>query len=110
MADGHRAPWLLTVAELRAEVDAGRVDALLLAMTDMQGRLQGKRLPRRLGEHAQDHTDGGPANCRTDTARGRRRHEAGDPPTGLCLGASAQDRTKAITTIVYLSITIQRVA
>jgi glutamine synthetase len=44
MADGHRAPGLLTVAELRAEVDAGRVDTVLLAMTDMQGRLQGKRL------------------------------------------------------------------
>jgi glutamine synthetase len=37
-------PGLLTVDELRAEVEAGRVDTVLLAMTDMQGRLQGKRL------------------------------------------------------------------
>ncbi len=29
---------------LRSEVDAGRIDTVLLAMTDMQGRLQGKRL------------------------------------------------------------------
>jgi glutamine synthetase len=34
----------LTVDELRAEVEAGRVDTVLLAMADMQGRLQGKRL------------------------------------------------------------------
>src|ERR1700742_835569 len=30
--------------ELRAEVEAGRIDTVLLALTDMQGRLQGKRL------------------------------------------------------------------
>jgi glutamine synthetase len=30
--------------ELRAKVDAGEIDTVLLAMTDMQGRLQGKRL------------------------------------------------------------------
>ena len=35
---------LLTLDELRAEVEAGRVDTVLLAMADMQGRLQGKRL------------------------------------------------------------------
>ena len=35
---------MLTVDDLRAEVEAGRVDTVLLAMTDMQGRLQGKRL------------------------------------------------------------------
>jgi glutamine synthetase len=35
---------LLTVEELRGEVEAGRIDTVLLAMTDMQGRLQGKRL------------------------------------------------------------------
>ncbi|MDQ4106790.1 MAG: glutamine synthetase family protein [Actinomycetota bacterium] len=29
---------------LRGEADAGRIDTVLLAMTDMQGRLQGKRL------------------------------------------------------------------
>jgi glutamine synthetase len=35
---------MLTLEELRAEVDAGRIDTVLLAITDMQGRLQGKRL------------------------------------------------------------------
>ncbi len=29
---------------LRAEIDAGRIDTVIVAMTDMQGRLQGKRL------------------------------------------------------------------
>jgi glutamine synthetase len=33
----------LTVAQLRDLVDAGTVDTVLVAMTDMQGRLQGKR-------------------------------------------------------------------
>ncbi|MEV0646989.1 glutamine synthetase family protein [Phytomonospora sp. NPDC050363] len=37
----------LTVDQLRADVDAGRVDTVLLALTDMQGRLQGKRLAAR---------------------------------------------------------------
>src|SRR5215208_1782471 len=35
---------MLTVEELRVEVEAGRIDTVLLAMADMQGRLQGKRL------------------------------------------------------------------
>jgi glutamine synthetase len=43
-ADGSRAPGLLTLDELRGEVAAGRIDTVLLAMVDMQGRLQGKRL------------------------------------------------------------------
>jgi glutamine synthetase len=38
----HTAP--LSVGELRAAVADGTVDTVLLAMTDMQGRLQGKRL------------------------------------------------------------------
>ena len=29
---------------LRQEIDAGRIDTVIVAMTDMQGRLQGKRL------------------------------------------------------------------
>ncbi len=33
--------------ELRARTDAGEIDTVLLAMTDMQGRLQGKRLTAR---------------------------------------------------------------
>src|SRR5262245_28488428 len=38
---------LLTVDELRDEVAAGQVDTVLVAFTDMQGRLQGKRLHAR---------------------------------------------------------------
>ncbi|NUR93350.1 MAG: glutamine synthetase [Nonomuraea sp.] len=38
---------LLTVEQLRDEVSAGRIDTVLLAIADMQGRLQGKRLSAR---------------------------------------------------------------
>ncbi len=38
---------LLTVDDLRADVEAGAVDTVLLGFTDMQGRLQGKRLDAR---------------------------------------------------------------
>ena len=42
---GHpRNPRLLTVAELATRVAAGEVDTVVVAFTDMQGRLQGKRL------------------------------------------------------------------
>jgi glutamine synthetase len=34
----------LDLGELRAEVEAGRVDTVLLVIADMQGRLQGKRM------------------------------------------------------------------
>jgi len=34
----------MTIDELRRAMEAGEVDTVLLAMTDMQGRLQGKRL------------------------------------------------------------------
>src|ERR687889_1882838 len=34
----------LDLEALRLEVEAGRIDTVLIAMTDMQGRLQGKRL------------------------------------------------------------------
>jgi len=37
----------MTLEELQAEVDKGAVDTVLLALTDMQGRLQGKRLTAR---------------------------------------------------------------
>lgn len=37
----------LSVEELRDEVAAGRIDTVLLAVADMQGRLQGKRLSAR---------------------------------------------------------------
>jgi glutamine synthetase len=38
---------LLTVDDLRAKIDLGQVDTVLVAITDMQGRLQGKRLAAR---------------------------------------------------------------
>jgi glutamine synthetase len=34
----------MTLDELRADASAGRTDTVLLMLTDMQGRLQGKRL------------------------------------------------------------------
>jgi glutamine synthetase len=39
-----RRPGLLTVEQLRVEVDEGTIDTVVLAFTDMQGRLAGKRL------------------------------------------------------------------
>lgn len=41
------ASGLVTLPELRALVDAGDVDTVLIAATDMQGRLQGKRCAAR---------------------------------------------------------------
>jgi glutamine synthetase len=38
---------MLTLEELNAEIASGRVDTVIIAMTDMQGRLQGKRLSAR---------------------------------------------------------------
>ncbi len=40
-------PGRLSLEELRVMVDAGSLDTVLLAVTDMQGRLQGKRLAAR---------------------------------------------------------------
>src|SRR6195952_5160186 len=37
----------MTLDELRGEVEAGRIDTVLLCLTDMQGRLQGKRMHAR---------------------------------------------------------------
>jgi glutamine synthetase len=42
--DSTQVQGRLDLETLRAEVDAGRIDTVLTAMTDMQGRLQGKRL------------------------------------------------------------------
>ena len=38
---------VLTVEDLRRQVGSGDVDTVLVAITDMQGRLQGKRLHAR---------------------------------------------------------------
>src|ERR671923_227191 len=37
----------MTLDELRADASAGRTDTVLLVLTDMQGRLQGKRMTAR---------------------------------------------------------------
>ena len=37
-------PGMLSLDELRSAVEAGSIDTVVVAMTDMQGRLQGKRL------------------------------------------------------------------
>ena len=42
--DSTQVQGRLDLETLRSEVDAGRIDTVLIAMTDMQGRLQGKRL------------------------------------------------------------------
>jgi glutamine synthetase len=50
----------MTLDELREATDAGTVDTVLLALTDMQGRLQGKRLTARhfLAEVAEHGAEG----------------------------------------------------
>src|SRR5205085_4905712 len=45
-------PRMLTLEELKADVASGAVDTVIIAMCDMQGRLQGKRL------HARAFVDG----------------------------------------------------
>ncbi|MBA3701764.1 MAG: glutamine synthetase [Rubrobacteraceae bacterium] len=42
--DSTQVQGRLDLEALRSEVEAGRIDTVLIAMTDMQGRLQGKRL------------------------------------------------------------------
>jgi len=42
-----RSSGWLGIEELTSEVDAGKIDTVLVAMTDMQGRLQGKRIDAR---------------------------------------------------------------
>src|SRR5580692_3947531 len=44
MARGLYLLRAMKLDELRAEVDEGSIDTVLLAITDMQGRLMGKRL------------------------------------------------------------------
>ncbi len=43
----QRRPGLLTLEELKAQIDRGDIDTVVVAITDMQGRLQGKRLAAR---------------------------------------------------------------
>jgi glutamine synthetase len=50
----------LTLEELRTQVQAGEIDTVVLALTDMQGRLQGKRMTARhfLEEVAEHEAEG----------------------------------------------------
>jgi hypothetical protein len=48
-----------------------------------------------------------PTDCCVDAARGRGRR---DRPTQLCVVVGVADQTGVITTILCLSITVQRVA
>ena len=74
----------MTLEELRAEVERGAIDTVLLAMTDMQGRLQGKRLTARhfLDEVAEHGAEG----CNYLLAR-RRRDDHGRRLRDVLLGA-----------------------
>jgi glutamine synthetase len=58
--DTTQAAGRLDLDTLRSEVEAGRIDTVLLAMTDMQGRLQGKRLTAThfLDEVVEHHAEG----------------------------------------------------
>ena len=42
-----RRSGMLTVEELRSRIEGGHIDTVVVAITDMQGRLQGKRLSAR---------------------------------------------------------------
>src|SRR5215470_7897296 len=55
-----RQRGMLTLERLRVEVGEGEVDTVVLAFTDMQGRLQGKRLSAEffLDEVAEHHAEG----------------------------------------------------
>src|SRR6202011_504621 len=44
---GAREASPMTLDQLRAQVERGSIDTVLLVLTDMQGRLQGKRLTAR---------------------------------------------------------------
>src|SRR6266571_1552198 len=43
-AAGSSRPGMLSMDQLRAAIGAGEIDTVILAFTDMQGRLAGKRL------------------------------------------------------------------
>ena len=51
---------MLTLEQLRVEVGEGTIDTVVLAFTDMQGRLQGKRLSAEffLDEVAENFSEG----------------------------------------------------
>src|SRR4051812_36080305 len=56
-----RHPNLLTIEQLRVRISEGDIDTVIVAFTDMQGRLQGKRLH---GQYFVDHViDQGTEGC-----------------------------------------------
>jgi glutamine synthetase len=57
---GAARPGMLSLEELRLAVANGEIDTVILALTDMQGRLQGKRLSAEffLAEVAHDYSEG----------------------------------------------------
>src|SRR6201987_2674074 len=59
-AETGRRRGLLTMEELRVAIDAGQIDTVVLAFTDMQGRLAGKRLSAEffLEEAAEHYSEG----------------------------------------------------
>src|SRR6201989_3463239 len=59
-AETGRRRGLLTLEKLRSAVGAGEIDTVVLAFTDMQGRLQGKRLAAEffLDEVAEHYSEG----------------------------------------------------
>ena len=59
-AETGRRRGLLTLEELRSGVGAGEIDTVVLAFTDMQGRLAGKRLSAEffLEEVAEHYSEG----------------------------------------------------
>ena len=58
--DGGARRGMLTLEQVRVEVDEGIIDTVVLAFTDMQGRLQGKRLSAEffLEEVAEHYSEG----------------------------------------------------
>src|SRR5258708_37300460 len=57
---GRPRPGMLSLAQLEAAVGAGEIDTVILAFTDMQGRLQGKRLSAKyfFDDVVQHHAEG----------------------------------------------------
>jgi glutamine synthetase len=57
---GMARPGMLSLEQLRVAIGEGEIDTVILALTDMQGRLQGKRLSAEffLDEVVQNHSEG----------------------------------------------------
>ena len=48
---------MLTLGDLKTEADAGRIDTVVVAMTDMAGQLIGKRFHARKNVHRPDNRE-----------------------------------------------------